>query len=100
MLWALISRPLTAMLTLAGVALLSPVLVPLTAALIKPLVKPVANLYLDVAEEIGEVMEERERLKASTAAKGKKVSKKPRGDEEAKEIEAGTVVLDQVGKLL
>jgi hypothetical protein len=47
MFWALVSRPLTVMLTLAGVAILSPVLVPLTAVLVKPLVKPVANLYLD-----------------------------------------------------
>jgi hypothetical protein len=100
MVWALLSRPLTAILTLAGVALLSPVLLPLTQALVKPLVNPVTNLYLDVAEEIGEVIEERERLKACTAAKQKKALKKPAKDEEAKEIEAGTAFLDQVGKLL
>jgi hypothetical protein len=100
MFWALVSRPLTAVLTLAGVALLSPVLLPLTAALIKPLVRPVANLYLDVAEEIGEVMEEREKLKAGKAPTETKVSGKRAKDKEAKEIEAGTAVLDQVGKLL
>ena len=95
MFWALVSRPLTAMLTLAGVALLSPVLLPLTAVLVKPLVKPVTNLYLDIAEEIGEVVAERGKLKAE-----KKVSSKGAKDRDAKEIEAGTAVLDQVGKLL
>jgi hypothetical protein len=100
MLWALISRPLTAFLTLAGVAVLSPVLLPLTSALIKPLVKPVTNLYLDIAEEMGEVIEEREIRKASSAAKEKQALKKSAKDEETKEIKAGTAVLDQVGKLL
>jgi hypothetical protein len=46
MFWALLSRPLSTFLTLAGVALLSPVLLPLTKTLVKPLVKPVTNLYL------------------------------------------------------
>jgi hypothetical protein len=96
MFWALISRPLTAMLTLAGVATLSPVLVPLTAALVKPLVRPVTNLYLDIAEEIGEVVEEREQLKA----RDEKILSKRAQDKEAKEIKEGTEVLDHVGKLL
>jgi len=99
MFWALVSRPLTVMLTLAGVAILSPVLVPLTAVLVKPLVKPVANLYLDIAEDIGEVMEEREQLKARQE---KILSKRAQAREAkaAKEIQEGAEVLDQVGKLL
>jgi hypothetical protein len=100
MIWAIVSRPLAAMATLAGVALLSPVLLPLTAAIIKPLIKPVANLYLDIAEEIGEVMEEREKLKARKLPYERMVSGKRAKDKEVKEIEAGTAVLDQVGKLL
>ena len=96
MLWALFSRPLTLMATLAGVAILSPVLMPLTAVLVRPLVKPVANLYLDIAEEIGEVMEEREKLKA----RQEKVLSKRAQDKEAKEIQEGSEVLGQVGKLL
>jgi hypothetical protein len=100
MLWAIISRPFVAMATLAGLAILSPVLAPLAAVLVKPLVKPVTNLYLDIAEEIGEVMEERDKLKARKSADGKKVSGKRTKDKEVKEIEAGTAVLDQVGKLL
>jgi hypothetical protein len=99
MIWALISRPLTVMATLAGVALLSPVLVPLTSAIVKPLIRPVANLYLDIAEEIGEVMEEREKLKARKASDKKEVLGK-RAHDEAKEIKAGAEVLDQVGKLI
>ena len=96
MLWALFSRPLTLVATLAGVAILSPVLMPLTAVLVRPLVKPMANLYLDIAEEIGEVMEEREKLKVQQ----EKVLSKRAQDKEAKEIQEGTEVLGQVGKLL
>jgi len=98
MIWAFISRSLSVAVTLAGVSLLSPVLVPLARALVKPLVGPMTNLYLDIAEEIGEVMEERENRKARQAlVKEKVLSKK---DEEIKEIEEGTAVLDEVGKLL
>jgi hypothetical protein len=88
------------MATLAGVAILSPVLLPLTKVLVKPLVKPVTNLYLDIAEEIGEVVEEREKLKARQAPGEKKVQSKRAQDKETKEIEAGTAVLDEAGKLL
>jgi hypothetical protein len=100
MIWALISRPLTAMVTLAGVALLSPILLPLTAAIVKPLVKPVTNLYLDLAEEIGEVMEEREKVKSRKALDEKQVLGKRAQEKETKEIKAGSEVLDQVGKLI
>ena len=100
MFWALLTRPLTAFLTIAGVALLSPVLLPLTAALIKPLVKPVTNLYLDIAEEIGEVAEERERQKACAAANKKQALKKESRAHEAKEIETGAAILEKVGKIL
>jgi|UniRef100_A0A7V6A6F4 hypothetical protein len=95
MIWAIISRPLAALATLAGVAILSPVLVPLTAAIVKPLVKPMTNLYLDIAEEIGEVVVEREKLKNQRKILGKGVQGR-----EARAIEEGTAVLDQVEKLL
>ena len=100
MFWSLLTRPLTAFLTIAGVALLSPVLLPLTAALIKPLVRPMTNLYLDIAEEMGEVVEERQRLKVSAADKATKAYKKGDKDQDAKEIAAGAAILDNVGKIL
>jgi len=104
MFWALLTRPFSAFLTIAGVALLAPVLLPLTAALVKPLIKPVTNLYLDIAEEMGEVAEERQRQKACKAAKEKlTLKKRPRSEEaskDAKEIEAGAAILDKVGKIL
>jgi hypothetical protein len=100
MLWLIISRPLAVMATLAGIAVLSPVLLPLTKVLVKPLVKPLTILYLDIAEEIGEVVEEREKLKARKAPEEKKVSSKRAQDKETKEIEAGTAVLDEASKLL
>jgi hypothetical protein len=100
MLWALLSRPLSLLVTIAGVSLLAPVLLPLTAALIKPLVKPVTKLYLDIAEEMGEVVEEREKRKAGAAAKAKGPLKKEARDQDAKEIKAGAAILDKVGKIL
>ena len=100
MFWSLLSRPLSAFLTIAGAALLAPVLLPLTSALVKPLVRPMTNFYLDVAEEMGKVVEERERRKAGTAAKKKRVLKKSPKTEKAKEIEAGAAILDGVSKIL
>jgi hypothetical protein len=100
MFWALLTRPLTALLTIAGAALLAPILVPVTAALVKPLIKPVTNLYLDIAEEMGEVVEERGRRKAGQAAKEKRVLTKESRDQDAKEIKAGAAILDKVGKIL
>ena len=100
MFWAVLTRPLQAFLTIAGVALLSPVLLPLTAALVKPLIKPVTNLYLDIAEEMGEVVEERERRKACHAAKEKRALRKETKDEETMEIKAGAAILDKVGRIL
>jgi K+/H+ antiporter YhaU regulatory subunit KhtT len=100
MFWALLTRPLTALLTIAGAALLAPVLVPVTAALVKPLIKPVTNLYLDIAEEMGEVVEERTRRKAYRAAEEKKTVQTESQKQDAKEIEAGAAILDKVGKIL
>ncbi len=100
MLWFLFTRPLAAALTVVGASLLAPVILPLTAAIIKPLVRPVTNFYLDIAEEMGEVVEERERHKACKAAKEKlALTKEPKG-KEAKELKAGEAILDQVGKIL
>ena len=95
MLWALLSRPLSAFLTIAGVSLLAPVLLPLTAALVKPLVKPVTNLYLDIAEEMGEVAEEWHKRKASKAAKEKRASPKETKEQDAKEIKKGSEILNK-----
>jgi hypothetical protein len=100
MLWALLSRPLSLLVAIAGVSLLAPVLLPLTAALLKPLVKPVTNLYLDIAEEMGEVVEEREKRKAGAAAKAKGALPKESQEHETREIKAGAAILDKVGKIL
>jgi hypothetical protein len=96
MLWALLSRPLSAFLTIAGVSLLAPVLLPLTAALIKPLVKPVTNLYLDIAEEMGEIVEERHKRKASEAIKEKKALQKETREQDAREIKTGSEILSKL----
>ncbi len=96
MLWALLSRPLSLFVTIAGVSLLAPVLLPLTSALIKPLVKPVTNLYLDIAEEMGEIVEERHRRKASEATKAEGALQKETREQDAKEIKAGTEILSKI----
>ena len=54
MFWAVLTRPLQAFITIApGWRCCPPVLLPLTAALVKPLIKPVTNLYLDIAGAMG-----------------------------------------------
>lgn len=100
MFWILLTRPLSAFLTIAGVALFAPVLIPLTAALIKPLIKPVTNLYLDIAEEMGEVVEERHKRQGDQPAKEKKATLKGPMNQDAREIAAGAAILDKVGKIL
>ena len=66
----LFDRPVTKLLTVIGVAVLAPVICPILGVILKPLVKPAANLYLELADEMAAAIEERERLQASTKAKG------------------------------
>ena len=96
----LFRRPLMTLLAVAGTAILAPVIFPVLGVILKPLVKPVTNLYLDIAEEMGEVVEVRERHKACKAAQKKLAAKKGPQGEEAREIEAGTAILDKVEKFL
>ncbi|MFZ5450113.1 MAG: hypothetical protein ACOZFS_15900 [Thermodesulfobacteriota bacterium] len=59
----LFTRPLAALLTLAGVAVLAPVVFPIAGIILKPLVKPVTNLYLDLADEMADAFLERQERK-------------------------------------
>jgi hypothetical protein len=59
----LITRPIVTLLTVAGVAVLAPIVFPLVGVILKPLVKPVTNLYLDLADEMADAFEERQELK-------------------------------------
>ena len=59
----LFERPLAALLTIAGVSVLAPVLFPLVAFIIKPVVKPLTNLYLDLTDEVADAFLEREQRK-------------------------------------
>ena len=59
----LLTRPLTTLLAIAGVAVLAPVICPVVGLIIKPLVKPVTNLYLDLADEMADAFEERQERK-------------------------------------
>lgn len=59
----LFSRPLAALLAIAGVSVLAPVICPIMGVILKPLVKPVTNLYLDLADEMADTFEERQERK-------------------------------------
>jgi hypothetical protein len=58
-----LTRPIVTLLTLAGVAVLAPVICPLVGVILKPLVRPVTNLYLDLADEMADAFVEREERK-------------------------------------
>ena len=60
-----ITRPLVALLTVAGVAVLAPVIFPIVGVILKPVVKPLTNLYLDLADEMADSFEERQELKGN-----------------------------------
>jgi hypothetical protein len=60
--WLLV-RPLATLLTVTGVAVFAPVIFPLVGAVLKPLVKPVTNLYLDLADEMADAFVERQERK-------------------------------------
>lgn len=53
----LITRPIITLLTVAGVAVLAPIVFPIVGVILKPLVKPVTNLYLDLADAFEERQE-------------------------------------------
>jgi hypothetical protein len=59
----LFTRPLATLLTVAGVAVLAPVIFPLVGVLLKPLVNPLTNLYLDLSDEMADAFLEREERK-------------------------------------
>ena len=59
----LFTRPLTTLLTLSGVSVLAPVICPIVGIILKPLVKPVTNRYLDLADEMADAFEERQERK-------------------------------------
>ena len=69
----LFSRPIVALLTVAGAAVLAPVIFPIIGVILKPLVGPVTNLYLDLADEMADAFLEREERQGVI---------KPGGDEE------------------
>ena len=59
----LIARPIFTLLTVAGVAVLAPIVFPIVGVILKPLVKPVTNLYLDLADEMADAFLERQESK-------------------------------------
>ncbi len=59
----LFKRPLMAMLTLAGAAIFAPVVFPVLGVILKPLVRPMTNLYLDLTDEMADAFEERQERK-------------------------------------
>jgi hypothetical protein len=60
-----ITRPLVSLLTVAGVAILAPVIFPLIGVIIRPIFNPLTNLYLDMADEMADTFEERQERKGN-----------------------------------
>ena len=60
MLELLFKRPVMALLTMAGAAILAPVIFPVLGFILKPIVKPMTNLYLDLTDEMADAFEERQ----------------------------------------
>jgi hypothetical protein len=60
--WLLV-RPIATLLTVAGVAVFAPVIFPLVGAVLKPLVKPVTNLFLDLPDEMADAFVDRQERK-------------------------------------
>jgi hypothetical protein len=59
----LFARPIATLLAVAGVSVLAPVICPMVGIILKPLVKPVTNLYLDLADEMADAFVERQARK-------------------------------------
>jgi hypothetical protein len=59
---------------LGGVTLLAPVIFPVASFLLRPLVKPVTNFYLDLADDVSEAVKEREQVKERRGKKEKRIS--------------------------
>lgn len=59
----LFARPIVTLLTAAGVAVFAPVIFPIIGVILKPLVGPVTNLYLDLSDEMADAFLEREERK-------------------------------------
>ncbi len=83
--------PIRGLLVFGGVTLLAPVIFPVASLLVWPLVKPITNFYLDLAEDVSEVIEEREQKKVALAKKGKGKKESDLGETWEK-----TVILDEV----
>jgi hypothetical protein len=66
--------PVRGLLILGGVTLLAPVIFPVASFFLRPLVKPVPNFYLDLAEDVTEAVKEREKQKELREKKEKRIS--------------------------
>jgi hypothetical protein len=64
----LFARPIASLLTVAGVAVLAPVIFPIVGFILKPIVGPVTNLYLELTDEMAEAIKERDKLQKSQKA--------------------------------
>lgn len=66
--------PVRGLMILGGVTLLAPVIFPVASFLLRPLVKPVTNFYLDLADDVSEAVKEREQVKERRGKKEKRIS--------------------------
>ena len=74
LLMAFYRYPVRGLMILGGVTLLAPVIFPVASFLLRPLVKPVTNFYLDLAEDVTEAVKDREQAKERRGKKEKRIS--------------------------
>ena len=105
----LFARPIATLLTVAGVAVFAPVIFPIIGFILKPAVGPVTNLYLELADEMAEAIEEREKLhkpqKAAAETPGapaaeEKAAQKLAKKEKAVQQEAAKAIIKGVAEII
>lgn len=52
----LFTRPIITLLTVAGVAVFAPVIFPIVGVILKPCIRPVTNLHLDLTDETADAL--------------------------------------------
>jgi hypothetical protein len=99
----LFTRPLMALLGVAGAAVLAPVIFPVVGVILKPLVKPLTNLYLDLSDEMADAFVEREErrgvIKPGADEEELKRLVEERAEDKAKLVLDAAAAATLVGKL-
>jgi len=105
----LFARPITTLLTVVGVAVFAPVIFPIIGFILKPAIGPVTNLYLELADEMAEAIDQREKCQKPKKAMAEttcapsaeeKAAQKLARKEKALETEAAKAIIKGVAEII